>query len=623
MTRQYIPPTGDLTQYGFGGERAFFDDVVGGRGAAPAVDPTRPLPERNPDPLLSGIAATSAGDPLLSPGGNAGNANGPGGIGASGSGNAPSVGGNSTPGSLGGQAPGETPGAPNSAGPGSLAGGLLGAAVGAPPGIGSTIGGTLGAISDISKATGDTVPAGDIAGLAVGQSPLNSIAGLFGESMGIAPSEEEADINSKNANPNANPNPNSQSQQAPDITQDQVDKDIASIADAQNAADPAGMGMGSHGGDAAPGPGGGIGGSGDAASGGDGDGEGCFVADTPIRMADGTERRIADVRVGDLVASFLLTGPLQPCAVTALSRHADRPTILVGDVETTREHPFLTRLGWRPAGELRAGDRIVKADGHALELRAEPLPSGRRQTVYNLTVAVLHTYVAGGLRVHNKFADGGAVSVDEIAHEVEGLTGAQRAATEQAVGIASREPRLVRPEQDDDGYAAGGIAAAPKGQPSVGGRAFRREGNLRLMGGSFRDGGLAGFLVGTTGGREDAVETRVPHGTYIVPADVVAFHGDGNSLAGAKSINDQIEKVPAPPYARGGIAAPRMVDVRLSHGELQIPPHAVMAAGRYQKGAHLSDDAALQAGADHFDQYVVGSRKRNIEHLKDLPGPRT
>jgi hypothetical protein len=72
-------------------------------------------------------------------------------------------------------------------------------------------------------------------------------------------------------------------------------------------------------------------------------------------------------------------------------------------VEATAEHPFwLEGRGWVGAGSLRAGERVLRADGRWLRVERVEAREGRR-TVYNLEVEGWHTYVVGelGAWVHN------------------------------------------------------------------------------------------------------------------------------------------------------------------------------------------------------------------------------
>ena len=137
----------------------------------------------------------------------------------------------------------------------------------------------------------------------------------------------------------------------------------------------------------------------------------CFTADTPVLMADGTEKPIEDVRVGDLVMSFdengPADGPLRANEVTAVHKHQAAGYLVIdGTLQVTPNHPLLTPGGFVEARTLSIGDRLVTADGTASEITGIAVlgvPSSQPAVpVFNITVARDHTYVAGGYRVHNK-----------------------------------------------------------------------------------------------------------------------------------------------------------------------------------------------------------------------------
>ena len=156
----------------------------------------------------------------------------------------------------------------------------------------------------------------------------------------------------------------------------------------------------------------------------------CFVAGTPVQMADGTTKRICDVEVGDQVLSRdPATGKDEAKTVTAtVERHA--PSVVdvalrdakTGQAETlicTPEHPlYVQGQGWVEAGSVGIGTSIVSRAGPALQVtaltwqrnKAEELAAGTGSpfggyTVYNLTVADDHTFfvgtTGGGTWVHN------------------------------------------------------------------------------------------------------------------------------------------------------------------------------------------------------------------------------
>ncbi|MEO3820196.1 LamG-like jellyroll fold domain-containing protein [Plantactinospora sp. B24E8] len=145
-----------------------------------------------------------------------------------------------------------------------------------------------------------------------------------------------------------------------------------------------------------------------------------FTGDTRVRMADGSTRRISEVRVGDRVlATDPTTGRTGAQVVTdvivgtgqkALTEITVDTDGAAGDatatVTATDGHPFwVTGEGrWVEARNLTPGARISAAaerSGDVLGVR----PTTRDETVYNLTVDTLHTFhvVAGDrdLLVHN------------------------------------------------------------------------------------------------------------------------------------------------------------------------------------------------------------------------------
>lgn len=124
---------------------------------------------------------------------------------------------------------------------------------------------------------------------------------------------------------------------------------------------------------------------------------GCFTADTPVVMADGSRKRIDQVRVGDRVlAHDAVTGGEVPATVERVFTHEDVPTLRVstteGVVETTATHPFYVEgRGCTPASELCEGDVLHSLDGAVVRV-VSVQATGRARTVHNFTVAGLHNY---------------------------------------------------------------------------------------------------------------------------------------------------------------------------------------------------------------------------------------
>jgi predicted lipid-binding transport protein (Tim44 family) len=186
--------------------------------------------------------------------------------------------------------------------------------------------------------------------------------------------------------------------------------------------------------------------------------KGCFLPDTPILRADGTQVRIRDVRAGDELLAFTADGQVVPANVRNVLTHDVDEYLEVATERTllrvTVEHPFyvgdgtfktLEALGVGDtiyaydAGEVAAGfssDRsresksdlrgpdapvsrvgrdaaVVRGNGAATggHLTAQPIVSiahvRSRTRVYNLQVDEPNTFFANGIAVHNKGGGGG------------------------------------------------------------------------------------------------------------------------------------------------------------------------------------------------------------------------
>ncbi|MEO7718302.1 MAG: polymorphic toxin-type HINT domain-containing protein, partial [Capsulimonas sp.] len=139
-------------------------------------------------------------------------------------------------------------------------------------------------------------------------------------------------------------------------------------------------------------------------------GLGCFVAGTPVQMADGSTKAIEKVKVGDLVISRdEKTGKTKAKRVTDTIVHEKVPTIALhfqnGEtIVTTAPHPFYVKgKGFVNAGDLAVGNAIVTRAGPRVKIIGiEHLAEAK---VYNFTVDGYHTYFighkSGGYWVHN------------------------------------------------------------------------------------------------------------------------------------------------------------------------------------------------------------------------------
>ncbi|MGI5146305.1 polymorphic toxin-type HINT domain-containing protein [Plantactinospora sp. CA-294935] len=122
-----------------------------------------------------------------------------------------------------------------------------------------------------------------------------------------------------------------------------------------------------------------------------------FSGDTRVLMADGSTKPISEIRPGDkVVATDPETGEQGAREVTRVWVHKDitvRLDVEGGSLTTTEDHPFWnhTDQSWQRADALDPGDQLLAADG-TLAVIGPMVNRDRTETVYNLTVAAIHTY---------------------------------------------------------------------------------------------------------------------------------------------------------------------------------------------------------------------------------------
>ncbi len=129
----------------------------------------------------------------------------------------------------------------------------------------------------------------------------------------------------------------------------------------------------------------------------------CFLAGTPILLADGTIKLIEEIKVGDAVLSFDEScNKQQKDTVKAVMQNKTKGYYLInGHLKVTGEHPFYVKGEWKKAKDLKIGDALLK-DTHQEELIADIKFVDEDVLVYNFEVNPYHTYYAGGYLVHNK-----------------------------------------------------------------------------------------------------------------------------------------------------------------------------------------------------------------------------
>lgn len=143
-------------------------------------------------------------------------------------------------------------------------------------------------------------------------------------------------------------------------------------------------------------------------------GGGCFLPETPIRKADGTEVPISQVQPGHYLLAFTPEGQVVTATVQRVLTHdVDEYCVVRTEsivLHVTPEHPFYVGNGtFKTLEALQVGDDIFIFDGQGLS--SQPIRSiemvRARTPIYNLQTDSPNTFFANGVAVHNKGGGGG------------------------------------------------------------------------------------------------------------------------------------------------------------------------------------------------------------------------
>jgi len=152
--------------------------------------------------------------------------------------------------------------------------------------------------------------------------------------------------------------------------------------------------------------------------------DGCFLPDTLITMADGSQRPISTIKTGERVASFIVSGldptkedawrTWQTASLTLRAAPATVKLVFVQrfdgyfqvlDLKVTYEHPLLIRRNgiwaFREVQSLLKGDMLWK-NGMVVPIDRVLYMRGEVET-YNLNVEETDVYLANGFMAHNNF----------------------------------------------------------------------------------------------------------------------------------------------------------------------------------------------------------------------------
>ncbi len=160
-----------------------------------------------------------------------------------------------------------------------------------------------------------------------------------------------------------------------------------------------------------------------------------------------------------------------------------------------------------------------------------------------------------------------------------------------------------------DGGAAGKGARYPYYAPDYGNSPVTND--LVFAQRKQEGGAVAGAIRGPDGGRDDTRPIDVESGSFVVPAETVAFLGGHNTENGYRVLDNV--------FGRGGTARSHggsagrgpNVPIHISDGEYVLSPEQVAKVG----------GGDVERGHKLLDQMVMRLRKQHIDTLAKLPAP--
>ena len=285
--------------------------------------------------------------------------------------------------------------------------------------------------------------------------------------------------------------------------------------------------------------------------------KGCFLPDSQILRADGTESMISAVRPGDELLAFNDLGRMVRTKVRDIIRHeVDEYILLKTDqttLQVTAEHPFYVGKGtYKTVEALKEGDTVFAWDGKWLSgQRIVSLQRvHERVQVYNLQNDHPNTFFAGRIAVHNKGGGGGCfpagtkVATPNGPTAIETLTSGDEVLAVTHDGVTLRttvKTIFISKNQVLKIKTSGGILSATDEHPvSLGGGRFRQAGDLRpgdhIV--RWKDGRLVAKTVRKVSRMEGEglvfnLQVDEPH-TFVAEGMVVHNKGGGGS-SGSRS----------------------------------------------------------------------------------------
>lgn len=149
-----------------------------------------------------------------------------------------------------------------------------------------------------------------------------------------------------------------------------------------------------------------------------------------------------------------------------------------------------------------------------------------------------------------------------------------------------------------------------------------------------------GPIHSAVAGRTDHLPMHVPHGAYVMPADITSGMGQGNTMAGFRvarqlpsmfsvSFYGQSKAGAGAPYGATGLPyrgpSPQKADGGSASADASHGVPIVAAGGEYvyhPDEVRLVGNGDLDRGHKILDEFVKAYRKHVIETLGKLPGPK-
>jgi len=146
----------------------------------------------------------------------------------------------------------------------------------------------------------------------------------------------------------------------------------------------------------------------------------------------------------------------------------------------------------------------------------------------------------------------------------------------------------------------------------------------------------SGPIHSVVAGRTDHLPMHVPTGAYVLPADIVSSHGEGNTINGFKNLESVFGFMGGSPYHQGAMPFGQgsgmyggAGEYHKAHGgevhQHDIPVPIVAAGGEYVIHPHAVKRIGggdMDHGHKVLDEFVLKSRKKTVKTLNKLPPPK-